>query len=220
MEKLEKGESKKLPREINEVSTIICKITSVVSIGILDALSCGLETSFYQRIIESVNKFIDASDQKQTDGSISMLCLNLQLLKTLLNKKPEMKTAKIVDFVMDKCFGMFKNTTDFGAGKKHYIMRYLFDIIVEVLHSPWNSNLHGKVMKIFIYVHNIPFWRENNKWSVPNTSNSKHHYMGLINPGCICYMNSLLQQLFMIEDFRNEITKLNTYPTSDPSKEK
>lgn len=132
-----------------------------------------------------------------------------------------MKTSKVVDFVMDKCFGMFKNTTNFESAKAHYIMRYLFDIIVEVTHSPWDSDLHGKVMKSFIEMHNIPIWRENNKWSVPNTSDRKNQYMGLINPGCICYMNSLLQQLFMIEDFRDEIVRLNIHPASrDPSKEK
>ena len=149
-----------------------------------------------------------------------MLCLNLQLLRTLLGKNPEMKTTKIIDFVIEKCFGMFKDAKDFESNKKHHIMRYIFDIIVEVVYSPWDTNIHGKVMKYFIEMHNVPFWRENNKWSVPNTSDSKHHYMGLINPGCICYMNSLLQQLFMIEDFRNEVTKLNTHPANDISKEK
>jgi ubiquitin carboxyl-terminal hydrolase 9/24 len=34
-------------------------------------------------------------------------------------------------------------------------------------------------------------------------------YVGLENPGCICYHNSLLQQLFMTSAFRNAITTLN-----------
>jgi len=38
-------------------------------------------------------------------------------------------------------------------------------------------------------------------------------YVGIKNLGCICYMNSLLQQLFMIKTFRNGI--LNT---QDPEK--
>lgn len=93
---------------------------------------------------------------------------------------------------------MFKDNKDFNTGKKHYIMRYLFDIITEVVFRPRDNNIQGKIMKYFIEMHNVPFWRENNKWSIANTSDSKHRFMGLINPGCICYMNSLLQQLFMI----------------------
>jgi hypothetical protein len=35
-------------------------------------------------------------------------------------------------------------------------------------------------------------------------------FVGLVNPGCVCYMNALLQQLFMIEPFRYAILRLDS----------
>ncbi len=53
------------------------------------------------------------------------------------------------------------------------------------------------------------FWRtsSNNDWHiVPLTSErSKTGYVGLKNLGCTCYMNSLLQQFFMLSEFRDTI---------------
>lgn len=51
----------------------------------------------------------------------------------------------------------------------------------------------------------VTFWRYTNRWAISVSPEGKQQYCGLINPGCICYMNSLLQQLFMIDDFRNGI---------------
>lgn len=39
-------------------------------------------------------------------------------------------------------------------------------------------------------------------WNFNSKQEPKQAFRGLVNPGCICYMNSLLQQLFMIDDFR------------------
>lgn len=42
-----------------------------------------------------------------------------------------------------------------------------------------------------------------------NSQIRKHARMGLFNLGCICYINSTIQQLFMIKPFRNAI--ISTY---------
>ena len=53
------------------------------------------------------------------------------------------------------------------------------------------------------------FWRTSTSsdWHiVPLTSErSKTGYVGLKNLGCTCYMNSMMQQFFMLSDFRNTI---------------
>ena len=46
-----------------------------------------------------------------------------------------------------------------------------------------------------------------------HTEKSSTGYVGIKNLGCICYMNSLLQQLFMIPSFRNTILSID-----DPQK--
>jgi len=52
-------------------------------------------------------------------------------------------------------------------------------------------------------------WRTKREkdWKITVSSNekSKTGYVGIKNLGCICYMNSLLQQFFMIKIFSNGI---------------
>ncbi|GAB9471255.1 Ubiquitin-specific protease [Globisporangium polare] len=44
------------------------------------------------------------------------------------------------------------------------------------------------------------------------------HHAGLVNPGCICYMNALVQQLFMIPSFREGLLSVDCKPgDSNPS---
>lgn len=43
---------------------------------------------------------------------------------------------------------------------------------------------------------------------------SASNYVGLYNPGCVCYMNSILQQLFMIQSFREGIIQIEHDMTS------
>jgi ubiquitin carboxyl-terminal hydrolase 9/24 len=38
-----------------------------------------------------------------------------------------------------------------------------------------------------------------------DSEKSSTGYVGIKNLGCICYMNSLFQQLFMISSFRNDL---------------
>lgn len=42
---------------------------------------------------------------------------------------------------------------------------------------------------------------------IPVVNNNSLHFVGLKNLGCICYMNAMLQQLFMTKEFRSELMK-------------
>lgn len=48
--------------------------------------------------------------------------------------------------------------------------------------------------------------------SLPLLVKSKTGYSGLVNPGCVCYMISSLQQLFMMPDFRARVLAIQTAP--------
>jgi len=57
------------------------------------------------------------------------------------------------------------------------------------------------------------FWRTQRKtdWHVASTQKqekSSTGFVGLKNIGCICYMNSIMQQLFMIPSFRKAILEV------------
>ena len=47
---------------------------------------------------------------------------------------------------------------------------------------------------------------------------SSSGYVGIYNPGCICYMISLFQQIFMIPSFRNDIMSIHAN-TQEEAKE-
>jgi len=69
-------------------------------------------------------------------------------------------------------------------------------------------------MRQTIYSSNVSwFWRtaRSHDWSI--TTNDKQEksstgYVGLKNIGCICYMNSIMQQLFMITPFRKAMLEV------------
>lgn len=54
-----------------------------------------------------------------------------------------------------------------------------------------------------------PSWRTNKEhdWNISlmESEKSSTGYVGIKNLGCICYMNSLFQQMFMIPSIRNDI---------------
>jgi ubiquitin carboxyl-terminal hydrolase 9/24 len=65
------------------------------------------------------------------------------------------------------------------------------------------------------------FWRGPNSldwFIVPLTAErAKTGYVGLKNLGCTCYMNSLLQQFFMISEFRDTILEIeDSSPSTNP----
>lgn len=50
----------------------------------------------------------------------------------------------------------------------------------------------------------------------PYTLQNDAGYVGLKNVGCLCYMNALLQQFFMIPKFRKDVLQIR-FPSIDPS---
>lgn len=64
--------------------------------------------------------------------------------------------------------------------------------------------------------HEEPDWRGLRRadWAISAVANEKSQagYVGIKNLGCTCYMNSLLQQIFMITSFRNGILAAKAEP--------
>ena len=48
-----------------------------------------------------------------------------------------------------------------------------------------------------------------NKKEIKENSEEKNKYIGLRNQGATCYLNSLIQTLFMTPEFRYEVLKWN-----------
>lgn len=78
--------------------------------------------------------------------------------------------------------------------------------------SPSATNTHLEIANKFKQLLLGAFWRTNSimDWNISpfNMEKSFTGYVGLKNLGCTCYMNSLIQQLFMIPYFREEILNI------------
>ena len=73
-----------------------------------------------------------------------------------------------------------------------------------------NTEFLTLVVDALVPCHKLEQWRTNIGWNMNFKCETKQVYRGLVNPGCICYMNSLLQQLFMIESFQKALLDLDT----------
>ena len=59
-------------------------------------------------------------------------------------------------------------------------------------------------------------WRQPDEWSIAVMKHEQHTFCGLKNLAATCYINSLLQQLFFIDDFRNQLINLDAEAIEDP----
>jgi ubiquitin carboxyl-terminal hydrolase 9/24 len=80
------------------------------------------------------------------------------------------------------------------------------------------------VLKYLNTFNDTPSWRTNKEhdWSISlrESEKSSTGYVGIKNLGCICYMNSLFQQLFMLPTLRNDILSVkNNNPNNEEKEE-
>lgn len=58
-------------------------------------------------------------------------------------------------------------------------------------------------------------WRKQDEWSITPIKQVTHKYTGLKNLAATCYINSLLQQLFFIENFRDQMISIDAATIDD-----
>ena len=58
-------------------------------------------------------------------------------------------------------------------------------------------------------------WRRPEEWAIVPVKEEQHTFCGLKNLAATCYMNSLLQQLFFISDFRNQLINVDAKAIDD-----
>ena len=150
------------------------------------------------------------------------------LLKSTLRKRTDVKAAipqkeELILYLLHDC--LFHKETNQSLVSKDENMppkckskntRYACLSLVKELTIDSQISLRSLVeyMRQTIFSSNVSwFWRTPRcqDWSI--TTNDKQEksstgYVGLKNIGCICYMNSILQQLFMITPFRKAMLEV------------
>ena len=89
-----------------------------------------------------------------------------------------------------------------------------YDLIVNVLKYLDNENfnkLYMEIINILDNYHKIGFWKTYNvrNWYIEFEEMFKEKYIGLKNMTSTCYLNSIIQQLYMIPTLRETIIKID-----------
>ena len=88
----------------------------------------------------------------------------------------------------------------------------VFHLIIFILRNiSSNENLYYNIIKLLSKYHQIGFWKTNSvrNWELELSEINKQKYIGLKNLASTCYMNSILQQIFMIPMLRETLLSIN-----------
>ena len=139
----------------------------------------------------------------------------LELLGILLTSKPELRARVEKNLITEIFFScLFELPTPQKQGidappkcKTKESRRAAFNLLSILSRAEKNNQ---EILKLVESNHLVPSVK-NTKWNYSPSSDqlSQVGYVGLKNLGCICYMNSLLQQLFMMPKFRRGILALD-----------
>ena len=73
-----------------------------------------------------------------------------------------------------------------------------------------NQNLYYEIINLLTKYHQIGFWKTNSvkNWGLETSDTNQQKYIGLKNMSSTCYMNSILQQIFMIPMLRETLLSI------------
>ena len=167
------------------------------------------------------------SEKTQQDIDRSLYGI-LNILIILLKKFPKWRDEvgeKLTHFLLHKCLfeiptseKMIEESNSSAPYCKNLNTRTLAFKLVNVLSRNTAQNL--KMTLDYLWnLHHGAVWRTKREgdWKITPSQFDKSTtgYLGINNLGCICYMISLLQQLFMVPSFSNQILAIE-----DPQKGK
>ena len=133
-----------------------------------------------------------------------------ELVKYLINK------IDICDLFLIKCILRKCNKTPLDTQKMlcktEKSKEAMFNLIIFILRniSDENNNLQMKIWELLDNHHKIGFWKTNEKsnWKLESKEIYQNKYIGLKNMTATCYMNSIIQQFFMIPMLRETILSI------------
>ena len=122
--------------------------------------------------------------------------------------------------ILNKCnknplFSDDTTYSDFNSHKNIYqilifILKYLDNtknIIEDKNYLP--DSLYMKIWKILNRLHKLDFWKKSKNFEMNFNDRDRKEFIGLRNMSSTCYMNSILQQFFMIPMLRETILNIN-----------
>ena len=168
------------------------------------------------------------------DARLSSL---IYLISMVFKKCPQIKDSyndkKLFDFVCNDWLfrrRKDKNEINYPICKTDETREKWLNLLLELMNNK-NNKYFSKFAKIITKWMQSAKWRtaKDSDWNIKHfdkTSARKRHrvlnssdFNGLENLGCTCYMNSVIQQLFMIVPFRNSIQTVKNQREEDNKSE-
>ena len=112
---------------------------------------------------------------------------------------------------------LFSNDSFLNNSKSHKI---IFEILIFLFknidnnkniideHNYLEDSLYMKIWKILNKYHKLEFWKKNKNFELDYNGCNRKEFIGLKNMSSTCYMNSILQQFFMIPLLRETILNI------------
>ena len=92
-----------------------------------------------------------------------------------------------------------------------FILKYLHNNKTIIENRKYlDDSLYMKIWKILNKFHKLEFWKKSQDFEMNFNDKDKKEFIGLRNMSSTCYMNSILQQIFMIPMLRETILNINT----------
>ena len=87
----------------------------------------------------------------------------------------------------------------------------IYQLIVIILKNSNDDELYNKILDVLNQYHEKGFWKtyNNKNWDLDSKEMQKGKYVGLQNMSSTCYLNSIIQQLYMIPMLRETILKID-----------
>ncbi len=125
------------------------------------------------------------------------------------------KKVDVFDLFLNKC--ILRKCQEKPLEKKEPFCRIsqsqnaVYKLLLIISKNIPNNELYIKIIDQLNKYHQLGFWKTYNvrNWDLESKEMQKGKYIGLKNMTATCYLNSIIQQLFMIPQFRETILKIN-----------
>ena len=190
-----------------------------------------LETKFAKESKDDENTDLDEYQQMRLFRNKEYFKENLfTLLSNIIKLQPKALVSYITnkvdicDFFLNKC-NLRRCTEKPLETPDSYCLNNqskasVHKLILNIIRNSENENqviLYKKVIAILDNYNKTGFWKTYNvsNWEIEHREMQKSKYIGLKNMNSTCYLNSIIQQLYMIPTFRETIIQIENPLTTN-----
>ena len=194
--------------------------------GFWDLFASLLEIQTIEDYLPLTNYFLQHLTSHPSEANSShkdeVLSGVLKILQLLISKYPIPVQDSTLHLILETCLFAIPEiklgpSLDPPKCKNFKTRTYAFKLLLELCLK--SSSSLSNVTRFLDHFHEDPSWRTSRKpdWNISPITKEKSQlgFVGLKNLGCTCYMNSILQQLFMIKTFSQSILKLSDFTDED-----